>query len=345
MKTHHVESEPSHLLIDLPQPEKGGLLKTGFFSLLFHIVLISFLILNLKTGITKGDSPVYRVTIQPLRFQTNTNPHPPQALPPPQPIPAKTQIQKKEENTPKEEVKQSEPVEEPKQLPQHQEDEQTIQKPIPLPMAETSTLNTDTNLEKEEIPPISAALSSEEKDKNTLSESNGGEGTGTGSGGSTLGGSGKGEGAGGGGPRWIGIGEGTGMGQGGSHWVSSGDGSGMGRGSGKGTGTGRGGGRGGFGQGGSGGSRPRYIENPKPDYPLEARNKGYEGKVLLQVEVLLNGRVGDIFVKESSGYEVLDQSALDTVKKWRFIPAKKGEVPIPCWVNVPITFQLRDISF
>jgi protein TonB len=63
------------------------------------------------------------------------------------------------------------------------------------------------------------------------------------------------------------------------------------------------------------------------------------------VEVLSNGRVGDIFVKESSGYEVLDQNALETVKKWRFIPAKKGAIPIPCWVNIPITFQLQDVSF
>jgi TonB family protein len=337
MKNDHVESEPSHLLIDLSQSEKGGLLKTGVFSLLFHIVLISSLILNLKTGITKGDSPVYRVTIQPLRFQTNSNPHSLQALHPSQPIPEKGEIQKREENKPKEEAKQSELVKEQKQLPKPQEDEQTVQRPIPLPMAETPTLNMESDFEKEEILASSTVLSSEEKDKNTLSESNAGESTGRGigGGGSTLGG----------GPRWVGIGEGTGTEQGGSHWVSSGDGSGTGRGSRKGTGTGRGGGQGGSGGSGSGGSRPNYIENPKPDYPLEAKNKGYEGKVLLQVEILSNGRVGDIFLKESSGYESLDQSALVTVKKWRFIPAKKGEVPYPCWVNIPITFRLQDSSF
>jgi protein TonB len=127
--------------------------------------------------------------------------------------------------------------------------------------------------------------------------------------------------------------------------VSSGDGSGTGRGSGKGTGTGRGGGRGGFGGSGSGGSRPNYIENPKPPYPPEAKNKGLEGRVLLQVEVLPNGRAGDVFVKESSGCDSLDQSALLTVKKWRFIPAKKGGIPYPSWVNIPITFQLLDNSF
>jgi protein TonB len=65
----------------------------------------------------------------------------------------------------------------------------------------------------------------------------------------------------------------------------------------------------------------------------------------LRVEVLPDGRVGEIELKESCGYEVLDQSALATVKKWRFIPARRGKVAIPCYVNIPIKFQLRDSSF
>ncbi len=88
-------------------------------------------------------------------------------------------------------------------------------------------------------------------------------------------------------------------------------------------------------------AQPRYSENPKPLYPQEARKKGYEGEVLLRVEVLSNGRVGEIEVRRSSGHEVLDRSAIAAVKQWRFVPAKKGETPIPVWVNIPITFQLR----
>jgi len=88
-------------------------------------------------------------------------------------------------------------------------------------------------------------------------------------------------------------------------------------------------------------AQPRYSENPKPLYPQEARKKGYEGEVLLRVEVLSNGRVREIEVRRSSGHEVLDRSAIAAVKQWRFVPAKKGETPIPVWVNIPITFQLR----
>lgn len=137
---------------------------------------------------------------------------------------------------------------------------------------------------------------------------------------------------------------------------SSGNSSGGGLGSGSGSGSGSG--NGGSGNGGSGkgtgisgkflyaheggnGARPRYAHNPKPAYPQEAREKGYEGEVMLRVEVLPNGRVGQIEVKNSSGYELLDRSALTTVKQWRFVPAKKGETPIPLWVNIPVKFQLQ----
>ncbi|MDP3015773.1 MAG: energy transducer TonB, partial [Deltaproteobacteria bacterium] len=88
-------------------------------------------------------------------------------------------------------------------------------------------------------------------------------------------------------------------------------------------------------------AQPRYSENPKPLYPQEARKKGYEGEVLLRVEVLSNGRVGEIEVRRSSGHEVLDRSAVAGVKQWKFVPAKKGETQVPVWVNIPVTFQLR----
>jgi len=88
-------------------------------------------------------------------------------------------------------------------------------------------------------------------------------------------------------------------------------------------------------------AQPRYAENPKPTYPQEARKKGYEGEVLLKVEVLANGLVGQVEVKKSSGYEALDRSALTAVKQWKFIPANQGNGAIPCWVNIPIKFKLQ----
>jgi len=88
-------------------------------------------------------------------------------------------------------------------------------------------------------------------------------------------------------------------------------------------------------------AQPEYAENPKPFYPSEAKRKGYEGEVVLKVEVLSNGWVGQIEVKKSSDFEMLDRSALSTVKQWRFIPANNGNGSISCWVNIPIKFQLQ----
>ena len=88
-------------------------------------------------------------------------------------------------------------------------------------------------------------------------------------------------------------------------------------------------------------ARPRYDRNPKPPYPRIARRRGYEGVVVLKVEILPNGRVGELRIRRSSGHHILDKSALKTVKKWRFIPAKRGVDPIRIWAEIPIKFKLE----
>lgn len=88
-------------------------------------------------------------------------------------------------------------------------------------------------------------------------------------------------------------------------------------------------------------AKPRYDGNPKPPYPRIARRRGYEGIVVLKVEILRSGRVGELRVKRSSGHHILDKSALKTVKKWKFIPAKRGEDPIRMWAEIPIKFELE----
>ena len=86
---------------------------------------------------------------------------------------------------------------------------------------------------------------------------------------------------------------------------------------------------------------PRYDINPQPPYPRSAKRRGYEGAVVLSVLVLEDGLVGSIEVAESSGYKSLDKSALDAVKKWRFIPATEDDKPVPMTVQVPIRFTLK----
>ncbi len=88
------------------------------------------------------------------------------------------------------------------------------------------------------------------------------------------------------------------------------------------------------------GAIPRYGSNPLPVYPSLARKMGHEGIVLLAAEILSDGRVGQLVVKKSSGYPTLDQSALDAVRRWKFIPAKWMGRAVSAWVDVPVKFRL-----
>ena len=83
-----------------------------------------------------------------------------------------------------------------------------------------------------------------------------------------------------------------------------------------------------------------YLHNPAPNYPLLAKDRGWYGKVLLRVKVSAEGLSEGVEVAHSSGHEILDDSALEAVQKWRFVPAKRGETVIASTVLVPIVFNL-----
>jgi len=336
----------------------SGFLRTGVFSLFLHSLLIFFVIFSLNPVHKKDGMAVYRVTLQTFLPHDESGPSAIQL-----PIPGKTQI-RKEENSPKQELRQREavlekknsdseirspaqietstmPPEEQKQIPRSQEKEQA---PIPLSIGELLPSDRDSNSKMEDSPSVPSALSRHEEQKQNIIP---GTGYGGGQGQGALGGGGSGVGSGTGKGGSAGD-SGSGSGQGTFVWGESGKGAGIGgAGSGSGgSGDGSGTGRGGSGGGGSGGYGtavilPKYGENPKPVYPQEARARGYKGKVLLKVEVLPNGRVRQIEIKQSSGHEILDQSALSTVREWKFIPAQKGGVAISSWLNIPVKFDLQ----
>lgn len=86
---------------------------------------------------------------------------------------------------------------------------------------------------------------------------------------------------------------------------------------------------------------PLYKMNPAPDYPRAAMKRGYEGTVILSVLVNENGRVDNIWVFESSGYNMLDNAAVKAVKDWIFEPGMKGSKKVEMWVRVPVMFNLE----
>ena len=84
-----------------------------------------------------------------------------------------------------------------------------------------------------------------------------------------------------------------------------------------------------------------YLNNPKPAYPSMSRRMGEQGKVVLRVLIDAQGVPQQVELKQSSGYERLDQQALETVQRWRFVPGKRNGVPEAMWNVVPIQFVLE----
>ncbi len=85
-----------------------------------------------------------------------------------------------------------------------------------------------------------------------------------------------------------------------------------------------------------------HLNNPAPQYPALSRRLGEQGRVLLDVYILPNGAVGEIKLNRSSGFTRLDEAALQAVKNWKYVPAKRGDKPIAFWYVQPISFVLNN---
>jgi protein TonB len=85
-----------------------------------------------------------------------------------------------------------------------------------------------------------------------------------------------------------------------------------------------------------------YLHNPPPAYPLSARRKGIEGRVLVRAEVSKEGTCRRVALKATSGDERLDRATLEAVRGWRFVPARRGEQSVVAWVEVPVSFKLKN---
>lgn len=82
------------------------------------------------------------------------------------------------------------------------------------------------------------------------------------------------------------------------------------------------------------------LNNPSPIYPLQAKSRGITGKVVLEVLVSEDGKPLNVKIFSSSGSDLLDDSALETVSNWSFLPAKRFGNNVLAKIYVPIEFKL-----
>lgn len=96
------------------------------------------------------------------------------------------------------------------------------------------------------------------------------------------------------------------------------------------------------GAGGGARSALRYIEAPPPRYPSLARRRGWQGEVILRVQVGIDGRPLSVEIERGSGHAVLDRAAREHVlETWRFEPARVEGRLTAAWGRVPIVFALQ----
>jgi TonB family protein len=84
---------------------------------------------------------------------------------------------------------------------------------------------------------------------------------------------------------------------------------------------------------------PRPIYDPDPEYTEKARKEGRQGVVVLRMVVGSDGMPRDVKVYRSLSAD-LDESAMNTVKKWKFAPGMKDGKPVAVLILVEIEFHL-----
>lgn len=84
-----------------------------------------------------------------------------------------------------------------------------------------------------------------------------------------------------------------------------------------------------------------YLNNPLPAYPRLSKSLGEQGKVVVRALIGTDGQASQATVKTSSGFDRLDQAAVATVLKWRYVPGKRGGIPEAMWFDVPVNWALR----
>ncbi len=84
-----------------------------------------------------------------------------------------------------------------------------------------------------------------------------------------------------------------------------------------------------------------YLNNPKPAYPPLSKRLGEQGKVVVRVLIGADGMPQKAEIRTSSGFDRLDQAALTTVMRWRYVPGKRAGVAEAMSFNVPINFVLE----
>lgn len=86
---------------------------------------------------------------------------------------------------------------------------------------------------------------------------------------------------------------------------------------------------------------PKFVYRETPVYPQIARRLGKEGRVILRLTINEKGELINIEIIESAPYG-FTESAIEAVKKSKFLPAMKDGSPVSSRAILPIKFVLTN---
>ena len=96
----------------------------------------------------------------------------------------------------------------------------------------------------------------------------------------------------------------------------------------------------------------QYDEPPQPSgglkqiqknlvYPDIAKETGVEGRVLVYLQIGIDGSVLKTKIGKSIGSNACDEAAIEAVKSVKWLPAKNKGKPVTVWFSIPVDFKLK----
>ena len=87
---------------------------------------------------------------------------------------------------------------------------------------------------------------------------------------------------------------------------------------------------------------PRILKSGRPEYTAEAMRAKVQGRVKLEVVIKADGTVGEARVVRSLDRVFgLDDSAIKSLKDYRFVPGMKDGVAVPVLVSMEVEFTAK----
>lgn len=83
-------------------------------------------------------------------------------------------------------------------------------------------------------------------------------------------------------------------------------------------------------------------QRPVPNYPRASLRMREEGRVVVRILISTRGHVEKATIQTSSGFNRLDEAALEAARKAMFRPYTENGVPYPAEADIPFDFKLRD---